>query len=135
MSEMLGRFIKVYMKNGLIFHGAVKDWEEKQIIIKSLQGEVVTIIYSEVCAYTFIEKNNGKFLKEKEDGEGVESEDKSIDRISSLVELHKLKAESERELARSKLRSPIGTAQQVEYDTISVLRSLANNPRKQDDDL
>lgn len=126
MNDFVGRHTRIYMKNGYVFHGAVLSWSENEVSIKTPQGEVVFIPnISEICAYAFIQKKDSSFLNESTIKE-EKKEGSNVDRIKSLVELYKLRAESERELAKHKLKSPICAGEQVEYDTISVLRSLKN---------
>ncbi len=136
--DKTGRFVRVYMKNGHVFHGAVQSWSnEDGVALKSTQGERIIIpCISEISAYVFIVKQDGTCLKErstKDPEPTVEKapEETNVDRIKSLVELHKLKAATELEMARSKLRAPTCTSDLVEYDTVSVLRTLKDNPRKQ----
>lgn len=139
MNDKIGRFVKIYMKNSLMFYGAVQSWSKDDgVSIKSTNGEIVCIPFlSEVCAYVFIMKKDGTFLREnsKDDVEPTVEripEETFVDRTKSLVELHKLKAASELELARTKLKNPICTTEAVEYnDGIQFLQSLKNDPRKQ----
>jgi hypothetical protein len=133
----IGKFIRIYMKNGYVFHGTIQSWSKKEgIELKSTKGELVVIpSIAEIAAYVLIIKQDGSFLQEKPSSEPEpqleNNSNEQNDRIKSLVELHKLKAAEELEITRSKMRSPIGTSKLVEYDTISVLQSLKNNIGRQ----
>jgi len=138
MDDHLGRYVKIFLKNGHVFHGSILLWEDG-VKLKSVQNEIVIIPdIKEICAYVFIQKPNGNFLIDEsiKKEETIEEDNKTKDlkqniKIQNLKGLHKLKIESERQLAKIKLKSPIATAPPVEYgDTISILRTLKNDSSK-----
>jgi len=61
--EHIGRFIKIYLKNGHIFHGSVIFWSDEIVKLKSVQNEIIVIKDAkDISAYIFIQKANGEFL-------------------------------------------------------------------------
>ena len=158
MEDYIGRYVKIFLKNGIIFHGSVLLWGRSssnpndQVKLKSIQNEIIVIQdIKDICAYIFIQKPDGKFLvdenvlnkeeinienkeeinienKEEINKEVLNIKDKTKSRVNELASLYKLKAESERQLAKNKLKTSTLTASPVEYgDTISILRTLKNN--------
>jgi len=128
-----GSFVRVYLKNGCIFQGVIQSWSiENGIVLKNMNKEIIEIpFYTEVCAVVSISKPDGTILKESKTIEltpETTPDDSENIKIKSLVELYKMKSESERECARAKLKSQTCTGVAVEYEpTISMLRTLANS--------
>jgi len=109
--EHIGRFIKIYLKNGHIFHGSVIFWSDEIVKLKSVQNEIIVIKDTkDISAYIFIQKANGEFLldnniikntneriKENEMKEDKVEEDKveedkvEEDKVKEDLELKKIK--------------------------------------------
>jgi hypothetical protein len=156
--EYIGRFIKIYLKNGHIFHGSVIFWSDEIVKLKSVQNEIIVIKDAkDISAYIFIQKANGEFLldnniikntneriKENETKEDRTEEDKrkldemkddleikKINKIKDLIPLYNLKAEAERQAAKTKLNTSTITTPLVEYgDPISILRTFKDDTSK-----
>ena len=132
-----GKFVRIYLKNGHVFFGVVQSWSnESGIVLKGAQGEIIELpFYNDISAIIYLTKKDGSFLKESKVNEmhpESSPEETDIDRAASLVELHKMKADAERESVRSKLRTPVCTGETVQYgSTISMLREFANNTNRQ----
>jgi len=157
----VGCIVRVYLKNGYVYQGTIEVWsKEAGIFIKTPVGELVEIVDpKDISAVSYILKKDGGLMREEDKrpvipapAEDAETDKEKIDdcddacspfkdeepdlnnivsKIHSVVEYHKMKAASEREMAAAKLRSPTCTAKPVVYDdAISVLQSLKNNIRK-----
>jgi len=153
--DRIGCVVRVHMLNGLIFTGTVLMWDEAVVYLSTVSGELVEITRTQdISAVVYIVKKDGNLLREddlkkknakpqlmKEQKEESKEQEKPsdqpttrknelVERVKSLAELQKLKAISEREAAKAKLKTSHATAKPVEYhDPISILQSFKNNIR------
>jgi hypothetical protein len=142
MQSREGLLVRVYLKNGHVFHGAVRQWSKTDgIILVSPNREIIEIPFTtEIAATVYIEKQDGTLMKERprqeiEEEAGEEAQDiapkHNMGDLTSLVELYKMKSQSEREMARQKLRSPICTSGMVDYgNQLSILRAAKDDTGK-----
>lgn len=121
--DRIGLLVRVYMKNGTVFTGAVRLWSKKDgVLLASPTGEIIEIYsFDDICAVVYIEKN-GEPMKEN-NSEDLVPHHKPGD-IKSAAELHKLRIEAEREIAKNKLKSPTLSSEPVQYGSqIAILKN------------
>jgi len=127
----IGTLIKVYMANGQMFMGALRDVNDGILIVSAL-GEYIKIQKPEnIQAFSFVPSKSNEETPIKERNSQDETPEHTPGDIESLTQLRILKAQAEKEQYRNRILSPNITTPEIAYASpIHALLAAQKHPNK-----